>query len=737
MYEEEEMEGPDGAEGEESAELAELMEELEEVAEAAGQEEEKALESLSQEVRRLRDLAVADRQQSGIEEQWRYCDAVMQNKDGPGTGESAANWYKPTGPDGRPLMKGAEGKKGRSSAFINITKSPVKFVAWAVKEMALPMGGGFWALERTPEDLAATLLPTLQNQPPEQVAALLLQAQTEEDRLLKQAEARIKDMLVEGPESFEHIAVRLFDEAAERGTGVVQGPVPLEGKAGAAPAFRFVPVDTIYPDPACGDDIRNGAYIFEGPEVKSGKELRAARVLAREGQGGWILRGLSKVLEEGVPVGQSGYEFWYFQGELPVSAVMPFLPSARSFLQRDAEEHMWVSCIFCGDYVVRMGEALLEGEITYHALKWDSYKREVGDRTMPYWAGRGVALDLASVQRTVNVNWRSMDDNGQLSAVPQLIMWKGVIEPADKRFELAPGKLWFAKQKFGEEALKEVQHAFMALDIPCRVQELRENIPFALSMIPQITGIDDVVRGISPGKQVGTMQVQLNAGSHLAKRMTFNWQELFRGMIGTAVSYVRQYGGLPFTPVPKVEPPPTQIVRDVQASALVQALGLAANPIYGHDPKLMFDQWLMSNQFDPKRTALSPEREQMMMEAMQKPDEKAQATVQSAQVRAEANVQAASVDAEAKREQTRLQAENAARDRQHDRAMLELQYRMELVKYASERQIDLQLAMAELDGVKVPEKGIDSLLRREEDEAKARREGGAGRGKGAGGAKGG
>jgi hypothetical protein len=69
--------------------------------------------------------------------------------------------------------------------------------------------------------------------------------------------------------------------------------------------------------------------------------------------------------------------------------------------------------------------------------------------------------------------------------------------------------------------------------------------------------------------------------------------------------------------------------------------------------------------------------------------------------------------------------------------MLELQYRMELVKYASERQIDLQLAMAELDGVKMPEKGIDSLLRREEDEAKARRESGAGRGKGAGGAKGG
>jgi hypothetical protein len=369
-----------------------------------------------------------------------------------------------------------------------------------------------------------------------------------------------------------------------------------------------------------------------------------------------------------------------------------------------------------------MGEALLEGEITYHALKWDMYKREVGDRLVPYWAGRGVATDLSSVQRTVNINWRSIDDNGQLSAVPQLVMWKGVIEPADKRYELMPGKLWFAKQKFGEEALKEVQHAFMAIDIPCRVAELRENIPFALSMIPQITGIDDVVRGISPGKQLGTMQVQLNAGSHLAKRVTFNWQELFRGMIGTAISYVRQYGNLPFTPVPKIEPPPTQIVRDVQASALVQALGLAANPIYGQDPKLLFEQWLLSNEFDPKRTALSPEREQALLAASEKPDEKAQATVQSAQVRAEANVAAANVDAEAKREQTKMNAENAAREREHKRTMLELEYRMELVKYASQRQIDLQVAMAELEGIKVPEKGIDAMLRENENEAKAGRE---------------
>jgi hypothetical protein len=706
----------DGAVGVEV--LEGLLAEQEELLAEQEAAEREALEKLSSEVRRLRDVAVADRQQSGIEQEWRYCDAVMQNKDGPSGGESAANWYKPSGPDGKPLMKREEGSGGgRSKAFINITKSPVKFVAWAVKEMSLPLSGDYWSLQRTPEDLAAAMVDKVGQLPPEQLEALILQAQVMEQELLKKAEVRIKDMLVEGEEPLQQLAVQLFDAAAERGTGVVQGPIPLEGKAGASPGFRSVPVDSIYPDPACGDDIRNGSYIFEGPETKSARELRAAREQARAGQGGWILAGLEKVLEEGIPTGQQGYEFWYFLGELPVSSVQSFLPSA--FGDRDAEEHIWVSCVLCGDCVVRLGEALLEGEITYHALKWDTYKREIGDRLVPYWAGRGVAVDLKSIQRTVNVNWRALDDNGQLAAIPQFVIWQGVIKPANNRYELEPGKFWYATQKFSEETLKEVQHAFMAIDIPCRTAEFRENVPFALSMIPQVTGIDDVVRGISPGKQVGTMQVQLNAGSHLAKRMTFSWQQTFRGMINTAIAYLRQYGDLPFTPTAKIEPPPTQIVRDVQASALVQALGLAINPAYGQDPKLLFNQWLISNEFDPERTKLSPEREKQLLAAQEKPDEKAQATVQSAQVRAEANVQAAAVDAEAKREQTRMQAENAARDREHERIMLELQYRMDLVTYASQRQIDLQTAMAELEGVKVPEKSIDSMLRRGENDAKA------------------
>ena len=670
---------------------------LEELASSLEEAERDALERLSAEVKKLKDVAVADRAQSGIEQHWRYCDAVMQNEDaGLGGQQSGANWYKPLGPDGRPIMKAAAScASGRSKGFINVTKSPVRFAAWAVKEMALPLGGELWHLKRTPEDLAAAAENVLVRQMPEEMQSqVLLELRTLETELLKKAEQKIKDMLVEGPETLEDLAVKVFDAAADKGTGVWQGPIPLAGKAGVKPAFRFVPVDLLYPDPACGGDVKNGGFVFEGPEVKSAKELRACRKEAQEGTGGWILPGLEKVLEEGVPAGQTGYEFWYFEGEVPLSIVVPFLPGRD---KSDAQEHIWISCILCNETVVRVSEALLDGEITYHVLKWDSYRRIVGDRWIEYWAGRGMTVDLESVQRFININWRSIEDNGQLSAVPQIVMWKGVLEPANKRIELEPGKFWWAKQKFGEEAFKEVKSAIMSIDIPCRIPELRENIPFGLSMIPQITGIDDVVRGVAPGRQVGTMQVQLNASSHLAKRVTFYWQQMFKEAIKCAISYLRQYGGLPFTPVPEIVPPPTQIVRDVQASSLVQALGLAVNPLYGQDPKLLFEQWLQANQFDPSRTELSPERLAQLQQLSQpQPDEKALATLESAKVRAEANVQAAAVDAGAKQQQTALNAENEARKREHERAMKEMDYKMRLLEYASQRQIDLQMAAAEM-----------------------------------------
>lgn len=679
--------------------------EMEAIIEETERRRLEALERLGQKLKSLLDGAQSARRCSGIEAQWDYCDAVMSDRDAAPQNDGA-NWYKPSSVDGQPIMKTAEAKDGRSAAFLNITEPTVTFAAWAVKEMALPTDADFWRLKLTPDGPVQRLISSAE-QMPDQAEVFLQTAEqmaVEERRALDEAERRVKDLLKEGPVPLEALATEVFDAAADKGSGVIHGPIPLEGKNGVQPGFRQVSVTRIFPDPACGADIQNGSYIFEGPEVKSARQLRELRKAPEED--GWIEETLTKVLKE-----KDEYEFYYFYGELPLTAVGVLLPEVSSS-ESEANAHVWIAATVCNGEVVRLGETVVPGVIPYYLLKWKNFRHKVGDRWEDFWAGTGLTLKMKSLQRTMTVNWRSLDDNTQLSAVPQIVWWKGVVAPANGRHELVPGKHWYVQTRtYDEQAIKEVKNAIMTIDIPCRLAEIRENIPLTLQMIPHVTGLDDVVRGISPGDQVGTTQLQLNSASHLAKRVTFHWNQTFRQMIQGAVEYLRKIEGFALTPIVEVKPPPTQITRDVQASALVQALGLAKDPTYGQDPKALFDAWLQGNSFDPRQTALTPERAAELAEASTPPpDEKALAAVESARIRAEANVRAEEVSTEAKLVQTQTNAENAARDRQHDRTMLELKYRMELAKYAATKQIDVSAAAAELEAVELPRKGMEALM---------------------------
>jgi hypothetical protein len=319
-----------------------------------------------------------------------------------------------------------------------------------------------------------------------------------------------------------------------------------------------------------------------------------------------------------------------------------------------------------------------------------------------------MTCDLAPIQRALNVNWRSNEDNTQLSAVPQRVRLKGVVRPENGRTEWEPGKQWEveATSKTGDELVKDVRAAFMTVDVPCRLNEIRENFPIIISFIPHITGMDDVVRGLQTGAQVGTTQIQLNTASAFAKRMLRSWKRCFRGMIHSGLRYLKTYEGMELPLLVKILPPPPSVVRDVQTAFLSNALGLAANPVYDADPKLLFDDLMRANSFDPRRYRLSPERAQELQAAMQPaPDEKAQAAIEAARIRGEALVAAESVATQAKQQQTMINAENAARDREHDARMLELEYKFKLLEYATQKGIDLQAAMAELENIATPGEG--------------------------------
>lgn len=667
----------------------------------------------------LFDSAKTARQQSGIEKIWNHCSAILSDVDPFSAGSSdGSNWYKPMSPDGRPIMK-SQGTKsgGQSDAVLNITESLVRFIAWTAREMAVPNSGDFWRLKPTPEGKAEKLLAQVSKIPVEKREALTTWAENirnNESELIAKAQQRISDMLKEGSMTLEDLAVEVFDNSADMGTAVLCGPLPIQKDDGStAPSWWLVPVDRIYPDPACGTDIRNGSYIFEGPWPQSAAEVRK---LVNAGNG-WIQDAITELLKEGLRPGQSAYEFFYFYGEVPTKCVCEVLENGSSGddTSDDASPHTWISATICNDKVIRIGDMVIPGSIPYRAKKWAKWKRPVNDRWEEYWAGLPIPWKIRHLQKSLNIEWRALDNNTELSAVPQRVRLKGIVKPVGaSRYGWVPGGDWEVEIPFSADYERKVQAAFMTVDIPCHLDQIRANIPLTLSMLAPITGIDDAVRGIAQGSQVGTMQVQLNAGSHLGKRETFYWQQLFRGMLEDAIRWQETFEGLDIIPAVEIDPPPTQIVRDIQSNAIVQFLSLSLNPAFGQDPALLADSYLLSNQFDPRKTKLTEERAQYLSSLnTAPPDEKAQAAVKSAELRAQSNVQAAQVDASAKETQTMVRAQSDERDRIHDRRMLMLEYKLQIMNYAMQKGIDVKTAMQELEEIEIPKEGMKAMMAQE------------------------
>lgn len=689
--------------------LFDILEEVASLSTALAEARKAKLENLSSYLERLRGKAFAARQASGIENLWDYVDKTFQSQDAEvkSSREPVANWWKGTDLSG-PVMKPKSSSAGRSTAYINITKAPVRFAAWAAKEMAVPDDSQFWEL-RVPEDSPAKRLAAQSDNNPAIVAAAASLLANEQNALTA-ATIRLKDILGDveqtsgGEENtLEDLATAAFDLVYEKGTAVIYGPGPMNSLGGKQTiGYRVLDPSLIAPDPACGTNISLGSHIFEGPELFSARQLRSFRDEGDES--GWVPEMLDEVLQASREGGDdTPFKFYYFQGEVPLEDVKDPSVSLVEIPQKsgEARTHVWVNATLCAGRVVRLGSALIQGELPYHILKDQKFKTFDGERWVEYWAGWPMPVDLAPVQRSMNINWRSNDDNTQLSAVPQRVRVKGIVKPENGRTEWTPGKDWVveATSKTGDELLKDVKSAFMTIDIPCRLDQIRANFPLVLSMIAPITGLDDVVRGLSPGAQVGTTQIQLNTAAAFSKRMLKGWTRCFRSMIHAGLRWLREMEGMDMPLGVKIFPPPPAIVRDVQSAFLSNVLGLAAsNPTLGADPRILFEDLMRANAFDPRRYRPTPERQEELSALMSPPpDEKAQAAIEAAKIRGQALVTAQQVDSEAKNQQTSLTAENAARDRQHDRAMLELEYKLKVLEYSIKTGLDLQAAMAQLN----------------------------------------
>lgn len=688
------------------------------------------LDSLGVSLTSKRKDAVSARASSGIESEWEGDEAFYQGYD-------AANQHEFVNTASKPTESGVSStpvKTAGSTVFPNITQPYVDAISARVGDMLLPTDDRNYKLEHTPipdmlegvtEPIAQPPqqpMPTMQGgpapmpgapQPPPlspvaQATAELAKIRAEATRKADNAEDQIDDWLAECQ---YHAEVRkVIDDAAKLGSGVLKGPVPIkrrsnqwqQGEDGVSvlaivesivPASRRVDPWNLFPDPACGDSIHNGDYIFERDYLTS-KKLEELKGLP-----GYIDGQIDICLEEGAKGQQEPdnhtqtqtvkdqFEVWYvhatIKAEELLAAGCDCDETVRSFP---------AILTMVNDRVIRASlNPLDSGDFPYDVIPW---KRRPG---MPW--GMGLARQMRTPQRIVVAATRKLMDNAGQASGPQFVVRRGV-KPENDRWEITPHKIWIED----DDAATQGSAPFSSVTIPMLQAELMNIIQLGMKMAEDVTGMPMLMQGSqgSAPDTVGGMSILNNNANAVLRRIARLFDSnITEPHIRRYYAWLMEYGEDPETKgdFQIVARGSTALVeRDIQAREMVGVLQLCLNPAYGKNPARAMDEFLKSRRFTTDAFDYTPE-ELEAKKAQQAPPAPA---VQVAQIRAQVDM--AKTDKTIQKDMQIAQIENQTAqhritvDTDRDTVLVnsEMQKNQQDAQFRM-RELDMKLQLAQLD----------------------------------------
>lgn len=710
---------------------SDLPEEVQALLAEHQQQSAELLSAVGLSIARRRDEAKGARRHSGIEDTWLDSEESYLGIDDANRAEfSAARWIKPTSMDG-PITTARRitGEEIKSNVFVRLTSRYVDAGAAKLGEILLPIDDKAFSFGPTPiPDLVKGMNDNSQvvhegqplERPPKPgeqgpTQPLTVKDLAEENMQLaekkaKRAEKRIYDWMVECQYQAEVRKV-IFD-AARIGVGVLKAPFPKPLKAmsmsankGEAalqiekkiiPASKWVDPWNIYPDPACGESIQNGAYIFERDYLSS-KQLRDLKNLD-----GYIPSQIDKVLKEGpnkIAVDnpqrpdqqqiKERFEVWYYYGALRKEE----MEICRQGSTRDiSKQEVYAIVTMVNDSVIRAAfNPLDSGQFPYHNVPWQ--------RRSGHWSGVGVGEQVRMPQRMVNAATRAMLNNAGKSAGCQFIIDQGAIVPGDGRWTLAPDKIWY---KSADSVIDDVRKAFTSITIPNMTPQLMTVVEYAFRLAEESTSIPLISQGQSgptTPETYGATQLQNSNANQLLRSIGYAFDDFVTEPV------VRQYyEWLLLDPeVPDDEKGDFHInahgsvalvERAIQDQTIMGLGQMVKDPAFGIDPKKWFKMMAKSKRLDPRELQYTDEE---MAELAKQPPPPAP-VVQAATIRAEMDKQklAVSQQESEKNRQVSLQKVKADTDRDTVYVQAESE-RTRVMAEAKMREIEAKRELAMLD----------------------------------------
>ena len=700
-----------------------------------------AIEAFAAGLLESRKEAIEGRVASGVERRWREDQDVFDGLDAATKRQMIdyATGEAPVKGDGAP----------RSRVIVNIVRSKTETAAGRFADISMPVDDRNWGLKVTPvPELVGALKdnrpamqagrPITDEQGQQATMAQVAGSQIEEakQRMLLM-ESEIDDQLTESEYNSE--ARKAILDAAKLGTGVLKGPSVVKryskrwlqqtgvDEAGQPmsvhqlevveehkPASRRADPWNVFPDPACGDDIRKARYVWERdtitpravadlvglPGYQEGQlrlvlSEKPIRTVARENRQGNV-----EAVAEAIAKGNL-YEIWEYHGEVDSDSL--------EILGCDCQGqsgNVSACVVMINDRPVKAVLNVLDtGDLPYDFFQWAKVSDSV-------W-GIGVPRMLIWQQRIITAAWRATMDNAGDAAGSMRVLSKD-IEPADGNWTMTRNKTWWYTGDGDARA------AFAQFQLDSRQQDLANIMELALRFADMETSIPTLFQGEgqTAPETLGATNIMVDSNNVALRMRVKAWDDqVTRPHLTRYYHFNMQYS--PKEEIKgdyQVDPRGVRILmeKDQQAQALVNIWPLMADP----EIALIVDKKKAAKQlFGAYRLDIMKEDEeiaQAQQQAAQAPPAPNQANVDAANIRAQAQLQVAQINQEADMAELELKQQMAQADREHDAQMKQMDLQIAMLKMANDRNISLDSIKAALasDTMKLKtQKELSSLNR--------------------------
>jgi len=620
----------------------------------------------------------------------------------------------------------------RSTLFVGVTRQKTNAAEARLCDIVLPSDDSNFGVDPTPDPRLAKQLenhapatdPTT-GQTPQGPNGQPLKMSDMAQAVQAAAAASAKAMQAEIETQFEACDFyaecrKMIHNAALFGTGVLKGPVVVSrrkkswkksGLPGGPqvyqmtfteskdPASYSVDPRKVWPDPSCGDDVQSGRGIYEFDEATT----KRVRDLAKQPL--YIREQLLKVLEAGPGKGQSArpsdfrvndernigkddtFAWWTYTGEIDRKALEEAgLPTPKDDLEVAS---MVIEMI--DDTVVRAYVNPLEdGSLPYDFFPWEKVSDSV-------W-GYGIPYLMRAQQQVTNAAWRQIMDNAGITSGPQIIVKPGLVQPADKKWEITARKIWFAT-----DDTQDVRTAFTTVQFDSRQQELSNILTMSEKLSDQETATPMMMQGEkgSAPETVGGMTMLMNNTNTVLRRLVKQYDDYVTRL------HVHRYYDFNMLYSDKEDikgdfqvlarGSSALLIRDIQHQALNGLMQVATNPVFAPmiNPKKLFEKALRAQHLDPN-DIMRTDQEIQQMEQQAQQNQKPDPRVQAAQIRAQADVQRAQAQSAADTAEIQTRQQMSDRDHQFRLAELQVMKEIEMLKLSTTQNISLEKIKAML-----------------------------------------